>query len=168
MVWHCQSTEEAHVYSGGNTEFEKCVYGGIQTNTRTKFTATRFLGCSLEMWSIWTRNFKSALDTVAPVKKRGLRRHSCPLLTPELLNLIHEWKRFYRLLRKPGAYPTTLFPAYRSLRRDANNLYRQLRNSYYQKCCQEYYKIRSNFGMSSDLYLVVVNQDCAYLPLQIL
>ena len=91
-----------------------------------------------EMWSIWTRNFKSALDTVAPVKKRCLRRHSCPFLTPELLNLIHERKRFYRLLRKPGADHTTLFPAYRSLRRDANNLYRQLRNSYYQKCCQEY------------------------------
>ncbi len=91
-----------------------------------------------DVWSIWISTIYSAVNIVAPVKRRCPRRRSCPFMIPQLLNLIHERKRLYRILHKPEADRAALFPVYRRLRSETNNMYRQLRNSYYQKCCKEY------------------------------
>ncbi len=89
-------------------------------------------------WSTWSSLVLTVLDTVAPIKMTCPRKRRCPFMTTELLEIIHERKRIYRFLQKPGSDRASLFPVYRRLRNNGNTLYRQLRNSYYQNCCQRY------------------------------
>lgn len=105
-----------------------------------KITASVRVASVDKMWSHWCESFMAAVNVMAPVKIRCPRRRRCLFMTPELLKIIHDRKRLYRQLCKPGADRDTLFPVYRRLRNDGNNLYRQLRNVYYQHCCLQYAK----------------------------
>ena len=91
-----------------------------------------------EMWTVWKDKYQSALNALAPAKLSRPRRKMCPFMSPALLSIIHERKRLYKQLHRPGADRSALYPQYRHLRTLGNNLYRQLRNKYYESCCVKY------------------------------
>ena len=59
-------------------------------------------------------------------------------MNDHLLDLIHLRKSLYRQLRKSAFQDQQLLLNFRSVRRQTNNMYRQLRNKYYLSACQMY------------------------------
>ena len=90
------------------------------------------------MWEEWLQKFNAALDSVAPFKCFRVKRKSSPFMNEELLQIIQRRKAAYRKWRKSNCESDTLFEEFRKLRNQGNNIYRRLRNRYYQMACHNY------------------------------
>ena len=79
------------------------------------------------------RKFTTALDTVAPavVSLRKEIKPQCPWMTPELLNILHNQKSMYRRVVRSKRQYLRAVREYRQLRN--YNLYKQLKNNYFQQ-----------------------------------
>ncbi len=93
------------------------------------------------MWQEWLLKFHTALDTVAPFKRFTVKKKYSPFMNDSLLQIIQRRKAVYRKWRKSNCQDDSLLGEFRQLRSQGNNLYRQLRNTYYLTACRNY---RSN------------------------
>ena len=59
-------------------------------------------------------------------------------MNEEQLQIIQRWKAAYCKWRKSNCESDTLFEEFRKLRNQGNNIYRRLRNRYYQMACHNY------------------------------
>ena len=92
------------------------------------------------LWTEWHTKVLNAIDACAPCKFTRRRKKKCPWMTPELLDIIHQRKWLYRRLKSSNFKDNYLFKQYRKTRNLANNMYRQLKNDYFQHCCITYRK----------------------------
>ena len=85
------------------------------------------------MWKEWEERFTTALDTVTPavVSLRKEIKPQCPWMTPELLNILHNQKSMYRRVVRSKRQYLRAVREYRQLRN--YNLYKQLKNNYFQQ-----------------------------------
>ena len=93
-----------------------------------------------QLWSEWYSKFMHALDICALLKLKRERRKKCKWMNDELLSLIHERKRLYRKWKGGHFNDVSIFSLYKRVRNASNNLYRKLKNEFYQTCCPEYSK----------------------------
>ena len=71
------------------------------------------------------------------MKLRRERRKKCEWMNGELLSLIHKRKFLYRKLKSDDFTDSNLFQLYKRTRNVSNNLYRKLKNEFYQRYCVE-------------------------------
>ena len=91
------------------------------------------------MWSDWKDKFTQALDEVAPkVTTVHRRRQRCPWMTPRLLNLIHKQKSLCRKVLKSNKQDQVAIKNHRHLRNLTSNMYRCLKNEYFQNRIYQY------------------------------
>ena len=92
------------------------------------------------MWEEWPRKFSSALDTVA--RKTAFQAKSknkrFTWMSPELVNLIHGHKSLYRRVSRSLRQDLEVLQQHRSVRNQANNLYRKPKNAHFQSCIENY------------------------------
>ena len=117
-----------------------------------------------ELWSEWYDKFICALDTCAPLKLKRERRKKCAWMNGELLSLIHKRKMLYRQLKSGHFSDSNLFQLYKRTRNASNNLYRRLKNEFYQRCCVEYSRCRSKLW---NVIRNVTGGGCAWHSLSI-
>ena len=79
--------------------------------------------------------FLEVLDKVAPLRRCNPRKHTCPFLSKEWLDLIHRRKAAYRKVQATKVQDDTLLQQFRRLRTQVSNLYRCLRNNYFRASC---------------------------------
>ena len=93
------------------------------------------------MWTEWRNKFLAALDEAAPkkiIKNNRKRKKHCPWMSPELLYLLHQQKSLHRRIKKTHHQQQDLILRHRKLRNRTNNLYRQLKNVYFQNQLHAY------------------------------
>ena len=91
------------------------------------------------MWSDWKDKFTQALDEVSPkVTTVHRRRQRCPWMTPRLLNLIHKQKSLYRKVLKSNKQGQVAVKNHCHLRNLTSNMYRCLKNEYFQNRFSQY------------------------------
>ena len=69
------------------------------------------------------------------------KKSRCPWMTPELLHLIHKRKSLHRKVVLSCHQNREALLQHRKLRNIVNNLYRQLKNAYFQDCLNQYRKL---------------------------
>ena len=87
------------------------------------------------MWTEWRNKFLAALDEAVPkkiIKNNRKRKKHCPWMSPELLYLLHQQKSLHRRIKKTHHQQQDLILRHRKLKNRTNNLYRQLKNVYFQ------------------------------------
>ncbi len=92
------------------------------------------------MWKEWKDKFLTALDEVAP-KVTALvsyKRPRCPWMTPQLLNILHRQKSIYRKILRSNRKDSEAIKQHRLLRSQSTNLYRLLKNQYFQQHLAQY------------------------------
>ena len=94
------------------------------------------------MWLEWRDKFLASADEIAPRVFYSSRKKKsrCPWMTPELLHLIHKHKNLHRKVVLSCHQNREALLQHRKLRNIVNNLYRQLRNAYFQDCLNQYRK----------------------------
>ena len=93
------------------------------------------------MWTEWRNKFLAALDEAVPkkiIKNNRKRKKHCPWMSPELLHLLHQQKSLHRRIKKTHHQQQDLILRHRKLRNRTNNLYRQLKNVYFQNQLHAY------------------------------
>ena len=94
------------------------------------------------MWAEWRDKFTAALDDVAPKVSMRVNRKKprCPWMTPKLLQILHKQKSMYRRVVRSHRQDNAAILQHRLLRNTSNNMYRQLKNEYFQTRLDEYRK----------------------------
>ena len=113
-----------------------------------EFTMSHLSSSGLDnMWQEWRTKFWDALDMVVPTepkRKRHKSKHS-PWMTLNLLNMIHKQKSLHHRIVRSNRQNINLISEHRVLRNQTNNLYRQLKNRYFQQVLQNYKKSPRHF-----------------------
>ena len=108
-----------------------------------------FLGATglNNMWIEWRNKFTAALDEVAPKVSTTVRsrKNRCPRMTPCLLNLIHKQKSLHRKIIRSNKQNQEAMKRHRQIRSLTSNMYRNLKNEYFQQRISEYRKIPKRF-----------------------
>ena len=106
-----------------------------------EFTMSHLSSSRLDnMWQEWRTKFWDALDMVVPAESKRKRHKSkhCPWMTPNLLTMIHKQKSRHHRIVRSNLQNKNLISEHRVLRNQTNNLYRQLKNRYFQQVLQNY------------------------------
>ena len=100
-----------------------------------------------EMWIEWRDKFTAALNEIAPRVTHTTKKHKshCPWMTPELLHKIHIQKSLYRKVLRTNHQDLNAIIKHRKLRNYTSNLYRKLKNEYFQNCLSQYRKSPRHF-----------------------
>ena len=99
------------------------------------------------MWIERRNKFTAALDEVAPKVSITVRsrKNRCPWMTPCLLNLIHKQKSLHRKIIRSNKQNQEAMKGHRQIRSLTLNMYRNLKNEYFQQRISEYRKLPKRF-----------------------